>query len=120
MKYIYQFCIIIALSLAGEAAAYVIKLPIPAGIYGLLLMLLLLCLKIIPIGAVRTVGMFLIEIMPLMFIPSAVGLLESWGLFQKRLAAYLLITVLSTVVVMVLSGRVTQYFLRRGGKDGRA
>ena len=49
MKYIKQFGIILVVSLLGEGLNYLIPLPIPASIYGLVLMLLALGLKIIPV-----------------------------------------------------------------------
>ena len=55
-----------------------LPLPVPASIYGVLLMLLALCTRVIPLESVRETGRFLIEIMPLMFIPAAAGLIESW------------------------------------------
>lgn len=79
MKFIRQFCIIIVISLLGEILKRLIPLPIPASIYGLVLLLAALQTGFIPLEAVRETSLFLVEIMPLMFIPAAVGLLESWG-----------------------------------------
>ena len=42
MKYIRQFVIILFISFIGEALKYVLPLPIPASIYGLVLMFVLL------------------------------------------------------------------------------
>ena len=57
--------------------------------------------------------MFLIEIMPLLFIPAAVGLLSSWEILKPAWVEYLIITVVTTLVVMVVSGWVTQIVIRR-------
>ena len=43
-----------------------------------------------------------------MFIPAAVELLESWHLISSKALEYILIMILSTLVVMIVSGRVTQ------------
>ena len=53
--------------------------------------------------------------MPLMFLPPAVGVIESWDLIRQAWFPYVVITIVSTVVVMVVSGRVTQWFIRKGG-----
>lgn len=82
MKFIRQFLIILAVSFVGELLNYFIPLPIPASIYGLVLMLICLQRGIIPLEAVRETGKFLVEIMPLMFVPAAVGLLESWEVLR--------------------------------------
>ena len=55
--------------------------------------------------------------MPLMFIPAAVGLITSFDILKAHLAAYLVITAVSTFLVMLVSGHVTQLVIRRkGGK----
>ncbi len=109
MKYMKQFGIILAISFAGEILNYLVPLPIPASIYGLVLMFLALCFKI---KDVKTTSYFMIEIMPMMFIPAAVGLLTSWNVIQSNLIAYVLITVVSTFLVMVISGHITQVMIR--------
>lgn len=67
--------------------------------------------------AVHETGKFLIEIMPLMFIPAAVGLLETWDVIAPAWLEYVAVTVISTWVVMIVSGRVTQFVIRRKRKD---
>ena len=120
MKFVKQFCIIIAISFIGELFGYIIPLPIPASIYGLVIMLLCLVFKIIPLEAVKDTGRFLIEIMPIMFIPSSVGLIDSWGTLKPQLLPITVITVVSTVLVMGISGRVTQAIIRRTGKKKKS
>lgn len=117
MKYIKQLCIILFLSLIGEIIHFLIPLPVPASIYGLVLMLAGLKTGFIPLEAVRETSMFLIDIMPLMFIPAAVGLLDSWPLLQPILLPFAVITVVSTITVMAASGRVTQFFMRMDKKE---
>lgn len=114
MKYVRQFLIILAISLAGEILKYILPLPIPASIYGMAILFAGLMTGLIKLDSVRETGKFLIEIMPLMFIPAATGLMTSWGIIRAKLFAYLAIAVITTVLVMVVSGRVTQFFLRRG------
>lgn len=118
MKYIRQFLWILLFSFAGELLKYVIPLPVPASIYGLLLLLLALVTGILRLESVKETSKFLIEIMPLMFIPAAVGLLESWDALSGILIQVLTATVVSTVLVMGVSGKVTQALIRKkqGGK----
>lgn len=120
MKYIRQFGIIIMISLLGELLKWLLPLPIPASIYGLVLMLLALGLHIIPLDAVKDAGRFLIDIMPLMFIPAAVGLMNSWGVLKPVFLPVLLITIISTIVVMAVTGRVTQFIIKRERKRKEA
>ncbi|HIV25713.1 MAG TPA: CidA/LrgA family protein [Candidatus Scatomonas pullistercoris] len=113
MKYFRQFCIIIVISCLGELCHFWLPLPIPASIYGLLLMLAALCTRLIPLDSVKDAGKFLIDIMPVMFIPAAVGLLESWGVLRPMLIPLLVIVPVTTILVMVVSGRVTQWVIRK-------
>lgn len=79
MKYVKQFLIIIGISLAGEILKYILPLPIPASIYGMAILFIALLTGIIKLKDVRETGKFLIEIMPLMFIPAGVGLMIIMG-----------------------------------------
>lgn len=117
MKWMKQFGIILLISFVGEILEKWIPLPIPASIYGIILLFLCLKLNIIPHDAVHETGKFLIEIMPLMFIPAAVGLLETWDVIAPAWLEYVAVTVISTWVVMIVSGRVTQFVIRRKRKD---
>ena len=112
--------LILLVSFAGELLNYLLPLPVPASIYGLVLMLVCLLTGIIKLDAVRDTACFLIEIMPLMFIPAAVGLMASWSVIKENLLAYLVIAVVTTVAVMAVSGLVTQGVLKRNEKgEGR-
>ena len=97
-----------AVSFVGEILHAVLPLPIPASIYGLVLMLALLMTGALKLDAVEDAGKFMIEIMPVMFIPAGVGLME----LKAVLVPVLVITLVSTIVVMVVSGRVTQAVIR--------
>ena len=116
MKYVKQFAIILLISLAGELMSFLLPLPVPASIYGLVLMLFSLLTGLIKLDAVRDTACFLIEIMPLMFIPAAVGLMASWDVIRANLLAYVVIALVTTVIVMGVSGLVTQGVLRKGKK----
>ena len=105
-----------AVSFVGEILHAVLPLPIPASIYGLVLMLFSLLTGLIKLDAVHDTACFLIEIMPLMFIPAAVGLMASWSVIRANLLAYLVIAAVTTLAVMAVSGLVTQGVLRRNGK----
>lgn len=114
MKTLGQIVIILLVSFAGELLNYCLPLPIPASIYGIVILFCLLEFKVIPLRAVKETGDFLVSIMQLMFIPAAVGLLEAWDVIAPNWLPYILITLISTFVVMFFSGRVTQAVIRLG------
>ncbi|MDY4222399.1 MAG: CidA/LrgA family protein [Candidatus Faecousia sp.] len=116
MKYLKQFSIILAISCLGELLSCWIPAPIPGSIYGIVLLFLGLVTKVIPIQAVKETGHFLVEIMPVMFIPAAAGVLESWELIASSWLQYGLLTIVTTVAVMGVAGWVTQLFTGKGEK----
>ena len=118
MKYIRQFLIILLISFLGELLKYIIPLSVPASIYGMVLMFLALELKILKVSDVKETSTFLIEIMPLMFVPAGVGLLDSWEALQPIWVQVVIITLISTVVVMGISGTITQWVIRKDQKEG--
>ena len=115
MKFLRQFMIILLLSFLGEVLKMFIPLPIPASVYGLVLMLLCLVTGILKTSQVKEAAFFLIEIMPVMFIPAADGLIDSWKVLQPLLLPILVITVVITIFVMVVTGKIAQMIAQKRG-----
>ena len=113
MKILKQFSLILLFSFLGEILHVLIPLPIPASVYGLVLLLAALILGICKIEHVKNAAEFLIEIMPVMFIPAAVGILTTWDILKPVWIPVALITVITTVLVMVVTGRVTQAVIEK-------
>lgn len=116
MKYLRQFVIILGVSFLGEILRVILPLPVPASVYGLICMLLLLKSGILKVGQVKEVSKFLIEIMPVMFVPAAVGLIESWNSLREVLIPVAIIITVTTVFVMAVTGKVTQVMMNRKKK----
>lgn len=114
MKFLKQFLIILAVSLMGEICKAILPLPIPASIYGMVFMFIFLLTGLIKLDQVRDAGKFLIEIMPVMFIPAGVGLMSSWGVLQDVLIPVSIITVITIFTVMAATGLVSQVIIRKG------
>ncbi len=112
MKYIKQFAIIIAVSFIGEILSYLIPLPVPASIWGLGLMLMLLILKVIPLSAVQKTAKFLISLMQIMFIPAAVGLLTSLQALKAAWLSIVISILIVTPIVFFASGKITDILIR--------
>lgn len=117
MKYLKQFLIILAVSLMGEILKAVLPLPIPASIYGMVLMFIFLLTGLIKLSQVRETGRFLIEIMPVMFIPAGVGLMSSWNVLEPVLLPVSVITVITIFTVMGATGLISQAIIRRSAKE---
>ena len=117
MKFVKQFGIILLLSFLGELLHAFLPLTIPASIYGIVILFLCLEFKVISVSAVKDVSSFFIEIMPIMFIPAAGGLMDSWQIIKEAWLSYVVITVLSTFVVMAVSGRAVQLVMKLTRKE---
>ena len=112
MRYVKQFAIIILFSFMGELLKEFLPFLIPASIYGLVLLLIALLLGIVKLPDVKEAGDFLLDVMPVMFIPASVGLMDSWGVLRSIMAPAIIATVVGTVIVMAVSGIVTEGVLR--------
>ena len=115
MKYFKQFCMILLVSFAGEVLKLALPFPVPGSIYGMLLLFIALCTGVIRLEHVRETGLFLVEIMPILFVSAGVGLMDSWDLC-KILLPVLLIMLVTTVIVMVVSGYATQFIMHHKTK----
>lgn len=117
MKYLKQFVIILLITFVGEMLNYFLPFPVPGSIYGLVILFLCLEFGMIKAEHIQETAMWLVEMIPLMFVPAGVGLLKSWGALQPILWQVALITVVSTIVVMVAAGRITQRIIRFRDKN---
>ena len=119
MTYIRQFAVIITVCFIGEVLQKYIPLPVPASIWGLLLMFVSLRTKIFPLKAVDTTSDFILAIMPLLFVPSTVALITAGPTLKKYGIQFLIIGVVSTIVVFGVTGIVTQAIIRLTHKNSR-
>lgn len=117
MKFVKQLLIILSISFIAEIMEYFIPLPVAASIYGLILMLIGLVTGLIPLKEVEDAADFLVEIMPIMFIPATVGIMTSIEALKQMLVPLCVISIVSTVLVFGVTGRVTQGIIRRGRKE---
>lgn len=112
MKYIKQFGIIIIISFLGELLSKTVPLPIPATIYGIVIMLSALMTKVIPLSEVKESAEFLLDIMAILFIPAGVGMITSWSSLQDIIIPLIITIISTTILVMAVTGKVTQTVLR--------
>ncbi len=103
MKYVKQFSIILGISFLAELLEILIPLPIAASVYGLVIMLVGLITKLIPLEKVETVG-----------------IMASVDTLKEMLFPICVITVVSTVLIMIVTGRVSQHIIRGQNNKGAA
>jgi len=120
MKILKELSIIIGITLAGEVLNKCLPFPVPAGVYGMFLLLLLLCMGVVKIEHVETTVNFVLEIMPILFIPSTVGLMDSYAEAKEILVPMVVISAVSTIAVLVTTGKVAEGVLAIRKKHGKA
>ena len=116
MKYIKQLFIILLISFAGEILNKLIPLPLPGSVYGIVLLFLALALKIIPLEKVEGTADFMLSIMPVLFIPAGAGLMTVSDKIFANIFEIAVITIISTILVMAVTGIVSQAIMNRKDK----
>lgn len=108
MKHLISIGIITAVCFAGELLYFLLPLPIPASIYGLLLMLILLLTGIVKVHQVELTSNFFLTIMPLFFLEPAVKLMTSLPTLKGNLISILFLCLVSTIVVTAVTGMTAE------------
>jgi len=109
MKYLKQFLLILCITFVGELVKYVLPLPIPASIYGMVILFVGLMTGHIKLSSVKEAGMF---------IPAGVGLMVSWNVLKPLLIPVAIITFVSFVAVAVATGRTAQWMIKKDEGKG--
>ena len=117
MKYLSQFLIILGFTFLGEALQRLISLPIPASIYGLVLLFAALCLKIVKVEQIAETAAFLRSLLPMLFVGPAVSIVENRGLIAGKILPIVLVLLGTTVFTFGVSGIVTKWLVKGGDRD---
>ena len=121
MKYVWQLVIILGVSFIGEVLNNLIPLPVPASIYGLVIMFVLLLAKVIKVETIRETSNFFLVTMPILFVVAGVGVIDYWDIIKPILLPAFIIMIVVTIIIMVATGYLTQWLIKtsekRRGKD---
>ncbi|MBR6003252.1 MAG: CidA/LrgA family protein [Lachnospiraceae bacterium] len=119
MKYLKQLSIILVVSLIAEAMGYYIPIPCPASVYGLIIMFILLCTKVIKLDQVEDTADFLIKVMPFIFVAPTVALMTSFDIIKGSVFWLFVMCFVSTIAVTAVTGLVAQLIIRIKKKGGK-
>ena len=86
--------------------------PIPASVYGLVLMVILLLTKVVKLEMVEETADFLISMMGIFFVPASVGLMNSLDMVKGSIVQLFVMCVVSTIVVMIVTGLTAQFVIK--------
>ena len=111
-----KIVIIFGITMVGELLNMFIPLPVPAGVYGLFILLGGLCTKVISLSDVEVTGNLLLDLMPVMFIPAAVGIIDKIEELKVIMIPMLIITFVTTFIVMTITGKTAEWIIKRQKK----
>lgn len=117
MSLIFEFGVILAVCLAGELLHALLPLPVPASIYGLCLLLLLLLTGVVKERQIARASGFLLDIMALLFVPAAAGILAVRDEAGRLLLPLMIAVLPVTAGVMAVTGLSVQAVRRRQRKN---
>lgn len=107
------FAILLLLQFLGEVISAGLNLPIPGNVLGMGLLLLALNLRVVRTQWVEDAVELLLSHMALFFVPAGVGVMVYFDLIAAEWLPITVSTVLSTFVVMAVTGWVASYLEKR-------
>ena len=90
-------------------------LMIPGSVIGMILLFLLLVFNIIKVSWIESGAGLLIKHLTLFFIPVTVGIMNYFDLFKGKGFILILIVIVSTLIVMITSGYLSQWLVKKKG-----
>jgi len=108
-----ESAIILGIYALGEALAGLLETKFPGSVIAMLLLLSALHLRWVKVDDIRYISSFLLGYMPLFFIPAGVSVMVGYTLMEGFYIQIIALTLLSTLLVMAVTGRLVQYLLKR-------
>lgn len=116
---ILQCAVLFAFLAIGEAVVYFTGIPIPSSIIGMLLLTAALKLRIVRLMWVDKVSDFLVGNLGFFFVPAGVGLMRCLGLVSEQWLPIVGASVVSTFLIIAVTGWVHQFVRRIGSSRHR-
>jgi holin-like protein len=106
--------LLLGVQFVGELMSRFLDLPIPGNVIGMALMLMALASGLVKEASILEAGELLLKYMALFFVPAGVGVMLYFDLITREWLPIVVGTVVSTFVVMAVTGWVEQLL---GGDD---
>lgn len=113
MKYLVQIGIIGAICAVAELLYVLLPFPIPASVYGLVLLFVLLMTGIVKLPQIEETADFLLLIMPVLFLEPSVKLMTALPILKGQAVRLFLLCIVSTCVTIMVTGVTAQFLIRR-------
>ena len=107
-----QLAVIFAICLAGEFLHRIVGVPLPGNIIGMVLLLILLCLKVLKSEQISGVSGFFLNHLPLFFLPPSIAIMAVGDDILAKWPLLLVLCITFTLVTIAAGGLTTQFLIR--------
>jgi len=111
MKLMKQLAIILLMTFLGELLNHIIPLPVPAAIWGMMLLFLSLCTGIVKLDMVETTADYLTSLMILIFVPFGASIMVSYADIKDYILQIMAIIIVSFFVVFFVTGKTSDLII---------
>lgn len=109
---ILQCAVLFAFLALGELVVWATGIPIPSSIIGMLLLAAALKMRVVRLMWVDKISDFLVKNLGFFFVPAGVGLMRCLGLLQEQWLPIVGASVISTFIIIAVTGWVHQLVRR--------
>lgn len=113
---IYQSVVVGSIVMVSKAIEVMLPVKMPASVIGLVLLFIALSANLIKLEQVETVADSLVANIGLFFVPAGVSVINSLGILQEHLILNTLLIFISTLLLLVGTGWMTQLLMAVGSK----
>ncbi|MGT2744820.1 antiholin-like murein hydrolase modulator LrgA [Streptococcus phocae subsp. phocae] len=113
---IYQSVVVGSIVMVSKAIEVMLPIKMPASVIGLVLLFIALSANLIKLEQVETVADSLVANIGLFFVPAGVSVINSLGILQEHLILNTLLIFISTLLLLVGTGWMTQLLMAVGSK----
>lgn len=107
-----QITILYVFYLIGIWIKTTLGLSVPGSVIGLLLLFALLTMNVVKVKWIEAGSQFFIKHLVFFFIPATVGVIDYFDLFKGKGTLLVFIGLISTVLVMGVSGLISQFLVK--------
>lgn len=107
-----QFFVIFGCLALGEIIVWATGIKLPSSIIGMLLLASFLKMKWVKLEWVEKISEFLLANLGFFFVPPGVAIMLYLDVIQKELLPIAMATVISTVLVLVVTGHMHQFVVK--------
>ncbi len=119
MKIITQSGVLFGVCLGGVGISAILPFPFPASVSAMLLLFALLLCRVVKPGQIDEIAGFLTKNMAILFLPAAVGIIESLDILRDSGIQILIICLVSTLLTFGVTATVVSLLMRLADRKER-